>query len=187
MKAITKDNKSTVNDNEFKSNHGNGYQAEILDRVEKMDNIEYVENNATHYYNGEKKMVDVEAEFKDKNYKICIELNTSCRDDRLSGKQHHANVTKHAIKEEGSKCLYILVCPSDDYYEGLKNSEAKKQIDEARNNTRCINKVNEGKGVSYIDFAIKDDQLDDVIKAVHDVKSENPKYIAKRIKKQFGM
>ena len=43
MKAITKDNKSTVNDNEFKSNHGNGYQAEILDRVEKMDNIEYVE------------------------------------------------------------------------------------------------------------------------------------------------
>ena len=51
----------------------------------------------------------------------------------------------------------------------------------------CINKVNEGKGVSYIDFAIKDDQLDDVITAMHDIKSENPKYIAKRIKKQFGM
>ena len=170
--------KSVTEDNTAKAVEGNNYQTSICSKINKLDYIMYARSNVTHIYNREKKLVDIECQIKDKDYIICMELSTSSRDDRMGGKQYHANFTKKAIETEGNKCLYLYLCPHDKYYEEM-GKEIPKNI---ANNNRCIKKVNHRFGIQYIDFAIKDDEMEEILSLLHDSKSNNPKYLANKIR-----
>ena len=125
----------------------------------------YARSNVTHIYNREKKLVDIECQMKDKDYIICMELSTISRDDRIGGKQYHANFTKKAIETEGSL-----------WRNGKRNSQ--KYCEQQS----MYKKVNQRFGIQYIDFAIKDDEVKEVLTLLHNSKSNNPKYLANKIR-----
>ena len=167
MEMKSEDREYAKRDNTEKYMNGNNFNEEVfnqLSRNNKITNLQKKVKYVNPLYVEEGKIVDVS--FKVDNpilskFSFVLELTTSVRGDRVRGSSHSARI----VKSCNPNIICLLVLKPEEKYDTYKNP--KEEIKQAR---RIMDRINNEKMLTDIDFALTSDSLNDLIDILCEIK-----------------